>query len=83
MKRVVMIVLIRIVLTRSDDDDLIFEIYVDEMVNEGIDVSFCSDSIVYADSDEERMISNSTDDEKEINYLVFNEKIDMIYLSFR
>ena len=72
----------------ESDDDLLFDVNVDKTVNEDdyldeedkkadLDENEESDkSSVYAESDEERMAANSTD-EDEIFFHVFNENVDM------
>lgn len=75
----------------ESDDDLVFERNVDEDVEDILDEDSGEDrqvnldddcdtdeSSVYANSDDERMCGNSTDDETNINkYPAFNEDVDM------
>ena len=54
----------------------------DQTVDDDDKSSVPSDSSIYADSDEERIVLNSTDEEVE-SYSNFNEKIDMINPTFK
>ena len=58
----------------NSDDDLLYDTNVDKDLHDASEKSSASDSTVYADSDDERMACNSTDDE--------NTRTDPVFLSY-
>lgn len=73
----------------ESDDDLIFDVNVDKTISDEEDMLDNPDeghesdnSTVYAGSDEEITVGNSTDDEQE-DYPIFNEYVDMDIPEFK